>query len=165
MPQECLTVKNNPGFLDNSLLLRYIPEMKEREPTIQELLNRLDDTPSNRILAAVGYIPFLCFLPMFANKDDDFARSHGKQSLVLLAGLVGCWVLIWLLDLLLGGILSHVFLIGVIFKVMDWVVHYGVGGVVSLSYFVAIVYGAVQALAGRKRPIPLIGVFARQLPL
>jgi uncharacterized membrane protein len=165
MPQECPTVKNKPGFLDNSLLLRYIPEMKEPEPSIQELLNRLDDTPSNRILAAVGYIPFLCFLPLFADKNDDFARFHGKQSLVLIAGLLGCWVLIWLLNVILGGILSHIFLIGVVFKVMDWLVHYLVGGVASLSYFVAIIYGAVQAFAGRKRPIPLVGVFAREIPL
>jgi uncharacterized membrane protein len=145
--------------------LRYIPEMRQSEPTIQKLLERLDDTPTNRILAAVGYIPFLCFLPIFANKGDDFARFHGKQSLVLLAGMIGCWVLIWLLDVILGGILSHIFLIGVIFKVMNWVVHYGVGGVVSLSYFVAIIYGAVQALAGRMHPIPLAGILARQLPL
>lgn len=139
--------------------------MRQSEPTIQKLLERLDDAPSNRMLAAIGYIPFLCFLPVFVNKDDDFARFHGKQSLVLLAGLIGCWVLIWLLDLILGGVLSHIFLIGVIFKVMSWIVHYAVGGVVSLSYFVAIIYGAVQALAGGTRPIPLVGVFARQLPL
>jgi uncharacterized membrane protein len=139
--------------------------MKEREPTLQALLNRLDETPSNRIVAAVGYIPFLCFLPIFANKDDEFARFHGKQSLILLAALVGCWVLIWLLDLILGGILSHILLVGIIFKALAWVAHYMVGGVVSLAYFVAIIYGALQAVAGGKRPIPLIGVFARQLPL
>lgn len=139
--------------------------MREREPTIQELLERLDNTPSNRVLAAVGYIPLLCFLPIFADKEDDFARFHGRQSMILLAALVGCWVLIWLLDAILGGILSHVFLVGVIFKVMDWIIHFVVGGVVSLCYFVAIVFGAVQALVGRKRPIPFVGALARQLPL
>jgi uncharacterized membrane protein len=139
--------------------------MSEQEPTIRELLDRLEETPSNRILAAVGYIPFLCFLPIFTRRDDDFARFHGKQSLILLAGLVGCWVLIWLLDLVLGGILSHILLIGIIFRVMDWAIHYLIGGAVSIGYFVAIVYGAIHALAGRKRPIPFIGVLARQLHL
>lgn len=139
--------------------------MEHREPAIRELLDRLSETPSNRVLAAVGYIPFLFFLPVFANRDDEFARLHGKQSLILLAALVGAWVLIWLVDVILGGILSHIFLIGIIFKVLDWVVHYVVGGVVSLAYFVAIIYGAAQALAGSSRVIPLVGVFARRLPL
>jgi uncharacterized membrane protein len=165
MPQDSRPVNDQPGVLDNPLSLRYIPAMREREPTLRELLERLDNTPSNRVLAAVGYIPFLCFLPMFTDKEDDFARFHGRQSLILLAALVGCWVLIWLLDVILGGILSHIFLVGVIFKVMGWLVHYVVGGVVSLSYFIGIIFGAVQALAGRKRPIPFIGVLARQLRL
>ena len=145
--------------------LRYIPIMERHEPTIQELLDRLPETPANRVLSAVGYVPFLFFLPLFANKEDEFARFHGKQSLILLAGLVGAWVLIWLVDVVLGGILSRIFLIGAIFRILDWIVHYILGGAISMAYFIAIIYGAVQALAGSNRAIPLVGVYARQLPL
>ena len=139
--------------------------MATNEPPFREWLDRLESTPTNRVLAAVGYVPFLCFLPIFARRDDDYARFHGKQSLILLAALIGIWVLIWIADFLIGGILGHIFIIGVLFKFIAWIVHYLFGGVVSLSYFVAIIAGAMQALAGREWHIPVIGAFARELPL
>ena len=139
--------------------------MPNQEQSVRDWLDRLEATPSNRVVAAVGYIPFLCFIPIFSRRDDEFARFHGKQSLILLAGLIGIWLLIWLADLLLGGILSHIFIIGVLFKFMAWLVHYLVGGVVSMAYFVAIITGAVQALAGKEWRIPVISAFARELPL
>ena len=139
--------------------------MRNEEPSIREWLDRLEDTPSKRAMAAVGYIPFMCFLPIFARKDDEFARFHGKQSLILLAALIGIWVLIWIVDLVLGHILGSIFIIGALFKVIDWIVHYLLGGVVSLAYFVAILAGFIQALAGKEWRVPFIGAFADQLPL
>jgi uncharacterized membrane protein len=139
--------------------------MRNEESSIREWLDRLEETPSNRVIAAVGYVPFLCFLPIFARKDDDLARFHGKQSLILLAALIGIWVLIWIVDLVLGHILGSIFLIGSLFKVIDWLVHYLVGGAVSLAYFIAIIAGAIQALAGKEWRIPFISTFASQLPL
>jgi uncharacterized membrane protein len=139
--------------------------MQQQEPSIRNWLNRLEGAPTNRIVAAVGYVPFLCFLPIFGRKDDEFARFHGKQSLILLAALVGIWVVIWIVDLLLGHILGSIFLIGALFRVIAWLVHYLFGGVVSLAYFVAIVVGAVQAIAGKPWRIPFISTFADELPL
>jgi uncharacterized membrane protein len=139
--------------------------MPSPEPSLHEWLRKLEATPANRIIAAVGYIPFLCFLPIFARQDDDFALFHGRQSLVLLAALVGLWVLIWLVDLLLGGILGHVLLIGPLFKFLAWIVHYVFGGMVSLAYLVAIIAGAIQAMGGREWRIPLVSSFAEQLRL
>ena len=151
--------------LDFGLDLRYIPSMRHEESSIRGWLDRLEETPPNRLIAAVGYIPFLCFLPLFARRDDDFARFHGKQSLILLAALVGIWVVIWILDLLLGRILGSIFLIGALFRVIAWFVHYLFGGAISLGYFVAIIAGGVQALAGKEWRIPFISTFADQLPL
>jgi uncharacterized membrane protein len=165
MLQKHGSVKKQAGGVDKESDLRYIPLMESSEPTLRELLDRLPETPANRVLAAVGYVPFLFFLPVFANREDEFARFHGKQSLILLAGLVGAWALIWLIDVILGGILSHIFLIGVVFRMLAWLVHYVLGGAVSIAYFIAIIYGATQALAGSNRAIPLVGVYARQLPL
>ena len=34
--------------------------------------------------AILGYIPFLCFIPLIMMKDNKFAVKHGKQGLLLL---------------------------------------------------------------------------------
>jgi uncharacterized membrane protein len=139
--------------------------VRNEESSLRDWLARLEETPSDRLLAAVGYVPFLCFLPIFSRHESDFARRHGKQSLVLLAALIGIWVIIWLVNLILGRILGQIFLIGVLFKVLAWLVYYVLGGATSLGYLVAIVIGAVQALAGKDSRIPFISSLAEQIPL
>lgn len=36
-----------------------------------------------KLFAAVGYLGFLCFVPLYYKKGNKFARFHGKQALVL----------------------------------------------------------------------------------
>jgi uncharacterized membrane protein len=33
--------------------------------------------------AVLGYIPFMCFIPLIKMKDNPFAVKHGKQGLIL----------------------------------------------------------------------------------
>jgi uncharacterized membrane protein len=33
--------------------------------------------------AILGYIPFMCFVPLVKMKDNPFAVKHGKQGLIL----------------------------------------------------------------------------------
>ena len=114
-------------------------------------------------LAAVGYLPVLFFLPLLVRKEDEFARFHGKQSLVLFLALVALWVCIWVVDLLFGRVLGSMLLLGVVFKGLAWFVHNIVGGLVSLSYIVVMVLGVVQASLGRYWRMPLLGVYAERL--
>ncbi len=37
----------------------------------------------SKILAAIGYIFILCFIPLYFKKGNKFAEFHGKQALVL----------------------------------------------------------------------------------
>jgi len=139
--------------------------MERHDAGLREWLSRLDEATADRVLAAVGYVPFLCFLPLLTRRDRDFARFHGKQSLVLLAGLVGAWVVIWILELLLARILGHILLIGILFRLMAWIIYYLFGGVISLGYLCAAVAGAIQAMAGKPWRIPFIAALADQLTL
>ena len=34
----------------------------------------------SRLLAALAYVPFLCFVPYFIAPNDDFARFHARQG-------------------------------------------------------------------------------------
>lgn len=36
-----------------------------------------------KFFAAVGYLSFLCFVPLVLKKNNEFAQFHGKQALIL----------------------------------------------------------------------------------
>ena len=38
---------------------------------------------SEKFLAAIGYISFLCIVPLLLKRDSNFAQYHGKQALLV----------------------------------------------------------------------------------
>jgi uncharacterized membrane protein len=139
----------------------------------------LSDTPTERsespgsehassdavLLAAVGYIPLLFFLPLFVRAREPFAKFHGRQSLVLFAIVVVFNIAVSITDLVLGRILGGMFLIGFFFKTVAWLVHYPVGSVIALAYAVLVIMGIVQAATGQYWRIPVVGAYAERLKL
>lgn len=113
-------------------------------------------------LSALGYLPALFFLPMIAGRDE-YARFHGRQSLVLFLALVAGWLCIWTVGLVFGRILGSIILLGFVFRALDWLVHNIVGGAVSLAYVGLLVAGMVQAALGRRWRMPFLGVYADRL--
>jgi uncharacterized membrane protein len=47
----------------------------------QQPLPQLDGT--EKLLSALGYIGFLCVLPLVLRRDSKFCNYHGKQGLIL----------------------------------------------------------------------------------
>ena len=41
------------------------------------------DIAEGKYFAAIGYISFLCFIPLFLKRNNKFAQFHGRQALVL----------------------------------------------------------------------------------
>ena len=117
------------------------------------------------ILAAVGYIPLLFFLPMFVGSREPYARFHGRQSLVMFAAVLLFNVAVALVDLILGRLLGSMFLIGFFFKAAAWLVHYPVGLTVSLAYAILVIVGIVQAATGQYWRLPVVGAYAERLKL
>jgi uncharacterized membrane protein len=117
------------------------------------------------LLAAVGYIPLLFFLPMFVGSREPFAKFHGRQSLVMFAALVLFNIMVSITDLVLGRILGGMFLIGFFFKAAAWLIHYPAGFVVALAYAVLVIFGIVQAATGQYTRIPVVGAYAERLKL
>ncbi len=120
------------------------------------------DLPSqeNTALAAVGYLPMMFFLPLLVGGQDDFARFHGKQSLLLFLGFFVAWMGIWVIDLLFGRMMGSIILLGFIFKAVAWFVHNLVGMLVSLLYIGLMIAGMVQAATGRYWQVPWLGSYA-----
>ena len=117
------------------------------------------------LLAAVGYIPLLFFLPMFVGSREPFAKFHGRQSLVMFAIVVVFNIAVSITDLVLGRILGGMFLIGFFFKAVAWLVHYPAGSVVALAYAALVIVGIVQAATGQYWRIPVVGAYSERLKL
>ncbi|MSR77573.1 MAG: hypothetical protein EXS63_05040 [Candidatus Omnitrophica bacterium] len=41
------------------------------------------DVMDGKFFAAIGYLFFLCFVPLILKKNNQFAQFHGRQALVL----------------------------------------------------------------------------------
>lgn len=137
------------------------------DTTTKESESKADERASSDAIlyAALGYIPLLFFLPLFVGDREPFAKFHGRQSLVMFAFVVVFNVVVSITDLLFGGILGRMFLIGFFFKVVAWLIHYPAGIVVALSYCVLVIMGMVRAATGEYWRIPVVGVYAERLKL
>lgn len=114
---------------------------------------------SSRTLAFLSYILFVVaalYILLFRRKDE-FATFHARQSLLFIVGLIAAPVL-W--------------------YVIAWLIMWipGVGGPLGLSLFsgvlsvyLALIYGWVRGLIdslnAQQRAMPLVGDWARYLPL
>jgi uncharacterized membrane protein len=115
------------------------------------------------LLATIGYIPLLFFLPLFVGSKEPFAKFHGRQSLVMFAAVLAFNIMVAITDLLLGRILGSMFILGIFFKVVAWLIHYPAGLVVALAYAVLVVIGIAKAATGEYWRIPVVGVYAERL--
>lgn len=86
-----------------------------------------------KVLSVLSYISVGCFLPFLITKDDEFAKFHGKQGILLFALSI-------LIDIL-GGLKSVAFLLGI-----------------ARIYFMYV--GIKNVLNGKMEKLPYIGDFA-----
>jgi len=57
------------------------------------------------------------------------------------------------------------FVLGIFFKAVAWLVHYPAGFLVAVAYAVLVIIGIVQAATGQYWRIPVLGVYAERLKL
>ncbi len=91
--------------------------------------------------AMLGYIPFMCFVPLVKMKDNPFALKHGKQGLILF--IIEILAVIFLLPKISDLLWSAVI-------------------VLCLAAAVAGIFFAVQ---GQEWKIPFIGDWANKLKI
>ena len=122
-------------------------------------------TEKNKVLSAIGYIPFLCFIPIFVDREDDFMQFHGKQSLMLLIIYIIISIGLWFLGFVFSGILGHIPLLGFMFKLIGWLAHNFLGTIIAIAYVVLIIISAIYAAAGAKWEIPIVSTYAKNLKI
>lgn len=100
------------------------------------------ETRDAQFFAAIGYLSFLCFVPLALKKDNKFALFHGKQALVL-----------FILELA-AAILKVVPALGDLVFTLSFVVF----GILSLI-------GIVKVLMGERWEIPVVHEIAERITL
>lgn len=97
-------------------------------------------------MAILSYFGFLVLIPIFAAKNDPFARYHANQGLVLCILSIVCSVLSNLLTNLLAEAIPMLALVlSLVF------------GLVSLVIWVFAIIGIIHAAKGETKPVPIIG--------
>jgi uncharacterized membrane protein len=105
----------------------------------------------NNVLAAIGYLPALFWVPMFLTGDDEFAKFHGKQSMVLFIIAVVVTLAFGLLRLVTKWAQPiYVFLTFI-------------EGALLVGYIVLMVWGAVKAGQGEWWRIPILGAYSDRM--
>jgi uncharacterized membrane protein len=108
-------------------------KMEEKKPAGSD-----KDVEENKVIAAVGYLWILCFIPLFLKKESKFAKFHGKQGLVL-----------FIID-----IIAAFFLLIPVINVLLWII-----------LVFASVLGIVMAILGKWYKLPVIGQLADKINL
>ncbi len=91
--------------------------------------------------AILGYVPFLCFIPLIKMRHNKFAFRHGKQGLFLL--FIEILAVCFMFD-----IISNLF----------W-------GILLILSIGSAVFGILYALQGKEFTIPFVGESADKLKI
>ena len=91
-----------------------------------------------KIFAFMGYLSFLCIIPLVFKKDNDFVLFHAKQGLVIFVAEVAVFILSIVINIRSFGIL--------------------VFGLLSL-------WGIFLALSGKRTKIPIVYDISEKISL
>jgi uncharacterized membrane protein len=113
-----------------------------------------DETDQGRVLAALSYVPFLCFLPYFLAPGDEFARHHARQGFLLLVLLIVLGVALRVIEWALAGLP----VLGVIVITLARLSF-------GLTLLGLAVVGALKALVGERFSLPGLDRISNRVPL
>ncbi|TET22308.1 MAG: hypothetical protein E3J71_06480 [Candidatus Stahlbacteria bacterium] len=106
---------------------------------------------NKNVLAAIGYIPPLFFIPLFLSGDSTLAKHHGRQALVIFAAAALTVLAFRILNLLLGWIVP----IKTVFNFLE--------GALYLLYIGLSVFAAIRAANGDLWRVPILGAYSDRL--
>ncbi len=116
-------------------------EQKNEEQNGEEQEKDVQKEPGGiNAMALLSYLGLLVLVPLLAAKGDSFAQFHAKQGLTLLITAV------------------IAMFVGVV-PIIGWIL----APFITLACLVLAIIGIVNVLAKKKKELPLIGKYAKQL--
>jgi len=112
-----------------------------------------EEIKSGRLLAAVAYLPGLCFVGLLGAPENRYVGFHARQGFLLfLLEVVAC-IAIAIYEASLGRIPILGFLIGAVVRF-----------VLGFLFLGATVYGVVKGASGEMARIPYLGDAIEKVP-
>ena len=105
------------------------------------------DGSNSKLMGVLAYLWVLVVIPIFAAKDDKFARFHANQGLILLI-LDFAW---WIFLFIYARIVPYNGFTGALYSLIE----YGVG----LILFVLAILGIINVVKGETKELPIVGKF------
>jgi uncharacterized membrane protein len=112
-----------------------------------------EDVERGRLLAAVAYLPGLCFIGLLGAPENAFIGFHARQGFLLLLLEILLTLFFWIYDGTLGRIPYLGPLVGYIVKFVAWT------AVLLLTAF-----GVAKAANGEVARIPSLGDQVERVP-
>jgi uncharacterized membrane protein len=120
------------------------------EPPYQSVSER--EIVSGRALAAVAYLPGLCFIGLLDAPRNRFVRFHARQGLILLGVEVTAWIALAIIESSVGRI-----------PVLGIVASASLRLVLGFLFLTATLYGVIKGASGEMVRVPFLGDIADQL--
>jgi len=91
-----------------------IPDLEKETPGGEKKKDSAA-TDETRLAAVMSYIPFLCFVPLLNMKDNEQARFHARQGVVLF--LIELIAFLFLFDRVADFVFTAVLIVAVAFSI------------------------------------------------
>ncbi len=91
-------------------------------------------------IAILSYIGILCLVPLLGRKENKFTQYHAKQGFVLFICEVATLVVSWI-------------------PFLGWFI----GMIAGIIWLVLSIMGIMNVLNGEKKPLPVLGQFAKKV--
>ena len=124
------------------------------ENTSQTPINQPKKADDKKIMGILSYISFLCLIPLFTKKDDDFVYFHAKQGLVLF----GLEVIVYVIYRILVAILIGSIIGWGLLSILTLIVN-----LLNIGLLVLSIIGIINVVQNQKKGLPLIGKFAEKI--
>lgn len=114
------------------------------------------DAQENKIMGVLAYCGPLALIPFLTKKDSPFAQYHAKQGIALCIVWVGYLIVSGLLGLIKTTRTEYVWGVPVEYTSKPWFITL-ITSLLGLAVTVLAVMGILNAIKGKKAPLPLIG--------
>ncbi len=108
---------------------------------------------SGRLLAAVAYLPGLCFVGLLTAPDNRYVGFHARQGFLVLLLEITAWIAIAVYEGSIGRIPVLGFLVGAVVRF-----------VLGIGFLAMTLYGVIKGAAGEMARIPLLGDAIEKIP-
>lgn len=102
------------------------------------------DTNNTVLMSVLAYLGILVFVPLLLAKENPVVKFHVKQGLVLFIIEAAVWFV------------GSMMYIGILYPIL---------ALVNLGCFVLAIIGIINAVKKQEKELPLVGDFAKHLPM